>query len=523
MGYDESNITFKGAGYIKIFDHERLKGRARVVYNLMSDEKWRTLQDLDDATGFPQASLSAQLRAFRRKDFGSHTVNRRRKVAQKGTHEYQLIVKKEDPRAPKQREVVKQYLEDKRLQLTAVLGTGFGKSKVTLDIINELKPTKILILVNSTDLKDYSWRDEFYKFGMGMIFERDVHIVTYQEAYKWTAKTRDLTGWFVIADEVDFAANVDEYSKFFYQFPYVRILGLTGFITDDKKAWFRKHLPVFYSYSISNAQEDKVLNKMNFNLVKFELSKEKNIRVEYNKAGFEGKASFMTSENAQYEFQQKKYIAQVIERDKIEKDMFSGLISSTEYEVKMRQVEYQIKRIVKLRNEVLLNSNTNPLIIERIKRLLPEDAKTIVFSVLTKQSEKICDFTYNGKNSDAYNKQNFSNFNSGKLKMMGVCDKINRGVNIHKLNTGIFETYYGSDTQANQRLGRLARLNPDETSEIYVLLPYYRHKVRNEAGNDTFELRPTQQVKWCKKMLDKTIIHSHKILDWTNDSTRSIN
>lgn len=513
---DTSKFTFKGAGYNKVFDHERLSGQAKGVYNLMSDGRWRTLSEINDELGYPEASISAQLRAFRRKEFGSHTVNRRRRGNPTGgLHEYSLVIPKKDPREDKQIEVVNLYLKEDLLKCTLVLATGFGKSNVILRILNKLRPPKILILVNSTDLKEYSWKDEFYKFGYGMIYERDVHIVTYQEAYKWTKETKNLKDWTIVADEADFASEVPEYSKFFYEFSDVRTIAITGFITESKQVWFDKHLPVLYKYAIADAQEDEVLNKMHFKLVKYELSRMKNVEVHYGPAS--NRQSFKTSESASYEYHEKSFISCIIKQKELEMKMYTGDISSVDYEKEARQVKYAIERAIKGRTDVLLNSTSSVQTVEKIKDLLDDDAKTVIFSVLTKQSDRLAEFTYNSNNTKEYNTENFSKFNSGKIATLGVCGKIDRGVNIHRLNTAIFESYYGSDTKATQRLGRMARLNPNEVSTIYILLPYYRYKTTDENGHDSFELRPTQQVNWCKKMLGTTLIHSHEIIDWTYD------
>jgi hypothetical protein len=56
----------------------------------MRDGKWRTLGELEDITGYPPASISAQLRHLRKKRFGAHVVNRRH--LHRGLYEYQLVV-----------------------------------------------------------------------------------------------------------------------------------------------------------------------------------------------------------------------------------------------------------------------------------------------------------------------------------------------------------------------------------------------------------------------------------------------
>lgn len=84
---------FNGSDYDRDFDDERLTTQLNRVFDLMSDSKWRTLQEISDSTGDPPASISAQLRHLRKKRFGAHTVNKRsRGEREKGLWEYQLVI-----------------------------------------------------------------------------------------------------------------------------------------------------------------------------------------------------------------------------------------------------------------------------------------------------------------------------------------------------------------------------------------------------------------------------------------------
>lgn len=58
-------------------DRIRLNRQASAVYDLMVDGAWRSLGMIADMTGEPQASISARLRDFRKKRFGSHVVDRK--------------------------------------------------------------------------------------------------------------------------------------------------------------------------------------------------------------------------------------------------------------------------------------------------------------------------------------------------------------------------------------------------------------------------------------------------------------
>ena len=397
-----------------------------------------------------------------------------------------------DVRDKKQKEVVDLYIEKSMLRSTLVLGTGFGKSKVVCDIIKRTKPTEVLILVNSLDLKGNMWPHELEKWGLGKFPYR---VETYQTVYKWSPDEVDLSDTLVIADEVDFSADTLEYSKFFDNFPMVKTLGVTGFITEKKRMWFDIFMPIIYEYSTGDAQDDELLNKVQFKFIKYELSQEKTLRVDYKKNGQD--AHFMTSESASYDYGHKQFLKLVAEQGHLRTTKM--LYPKEEYDEKYEKLEKRILFAINNRNKILLNSDTSARIARELKEEVlkqHEDNKVIVFSVRTKQSEKICDNVYNGKEKGAVNEEKFLNFNSSNIRDLGVCSKVNRGVNFNDLNTAIFETFYSSDTDMHQRLGRLTRLHRGDVATAYILLPYYREK-----KDDEWVLSETQQVKWARKAL----------------------
>lgn len=87
---DINNTTrFDGADYVHERDHSRLKGQMLRVYSLMKDGCWRTLREISDITGDPEASVSAQLRHLRKERFGSYQVDRIR--GSNGLYYYRLL------------------------------------------------------------------------------------------------------------------------------------------------------------------------------------------------------------------------------------------------------------------------------------------------------------------------------------------------------------------------------------------------------------------------------------------------
>ena len=92
---------FDGETFDPRLDGVRLTGQWRVVFLVMRDGAWRTLDEIQEiivlngGEYYPLQSISARLRDFRKPKFGRHTVPRRRRGnPSKGLHEYRLIVRR---------------------------------------------------------------------------------------------------------------------------------------------------------------------------------------------------------------------------------------------------------------------------------------------------------------------------------------------------------------------------------------------------------------------------------------------
>ena len=92
-------MNFDGKTYDPKTDEKRLTTQFQRVFAYMINSDWHTLPEIAKAISFPpydqasEAGVSARLRDYRKKKFGNHTVNRRRKTGG-GLFEYQLVVKK---------------------------------------------------------------------------------------------------------------------------------------------------------------------------------------------------------------------------------------------------------------------------------------------------------------------------------------------------------------------------------------------------------------------------------------------
>ncbi len=80
-------------------EEPRLHRQHEVIRELMlrykmsfHEDGWWSLRELESATGFPQSSISAQLRHLRKESFGSYRVEKRRRT-DGGTWEYRVLPK----------------------------------------------------------------------------------------------------------------------------------------------------------------------------------------------------------------------------------------------------------------------------------------------------------------------------------------------------------------------------------------------------------------------------------------------
>jgi len=85
---------FDGAVYVPHYDKKRLTGQLERIFNLMKDGKFRTVNQIHDVLGYPQASISAQLRNLKKERYGGHGLEKQH-VGDRanGLWEFKIIVK----------------------------------------------------------------------------------------------------------------------------------------------------------------------------------------------------------------------------------------------------------------------------------------------------------------------------------------------------------------------------------------------------------------------------------------------
>ena len=56
------------------------------------------------------------------------------------------------------------------------------------------------------------------------------------------------------------------------------------------------------------------------------------------------------------------------------------------------------------------------------------------------------------------------------IQRLACVQQLSEGVNIHDLRTGLMMHSFGNEVKARQRIGRLLRLNPDQTATVHILM-----------------------------------------------------
>ena len=70
--------------------------RFQSVWRVMADGEWHNLKEISERAGYSEASVSEQLRDFRKKNYGGHRVEKRHPetpthIQETFEHEYRLI------------------------------------------------------------------------------------------------------------------------------------------------------------------------------------------------------------------------------------------------------------------------------------------------------------------------------------------------------------------------------------------------------------------------------------------------
>ena len=217
------------------------------------------------------------------------------------------------------------------------------------------------------------------------------------------------------------------------------ILGLTGtppkFRHSEKGYMVNKFCPIVYRYLLDTGVSDKLLNDYRIFVHKLNLSRVKSLPMQSK----DKKKTWMSSELDSYNYW----------TDRIENADSPKIL--------------QILRIMRMK--ALQQFPSKEIIAESLLNSM--QGKTILFANTQEQADKLCSVSYHSNNPKS--EQNLEKFKEGTYTKLSCVLQLNEGVNIPDLKSGIIIHSFGNERQLQQRIGRLMRLNPNDTATVHIL------------------------------------------------------
>ena len=326
-----------------------------------------------------------------------------------------------------QQEALDMAIKHKRCGLG--ISMGVGKTLIGLKYIDHFrKDNKLRVLVVAPKLSIFeSWKDDGTKFDINV---DDLEFTTYLSLNKFNPNNYDL----VVLDECHSLLNTH---RSFLALFNGRVLGLTGtpprYDKSEKGEMVEEFCPIQYKYITDDAVDDNILNDYRIIVHKMPIDTKLNMSVKA-KVG-----TFYTSEKKSYEYWTKRIM-----------------------DAQSKKQE-QIASVMRMR--ALMDFRTKE---KYSKNLLDSmEDKCLVFCNTQEQADRICTYSYHSNNPDS--EDNLQEFKDGNISELSCVMQLNEGVNIPNLRAGIIMHAYGNERKANQRIGRLLRLNPDDTAYIHIL------------------------------------------------------
>lgn len=337
----------------------------------------------------------------------------------------------------KKREKIQQEALDAVLKYKRAgcnVSMGVGKTLIGLKYIDHLQGVstrKLRVLVVAPKLSIFeSWKNDAEKFKINI---EDVKFTTYLSLNKFNPSEYDI----VILDECHNLLS----SHIMFLEPYTgRVLGLTGtaprYEKSEKGIMVRRFCPIMYKYITDDAVDDEILNDYRIVVHRMSLSTVNNILVKSKK---DPNKQFYTSEVKNYNYW------------------------STRVADAQTPKQQQITSIMRMK--ALMDFKTKEDYAKGLFSRITD--KCILFCNTQEQADRLCEHSYHSNNE--FSEGNLDLFGNDHITKLSCVLQLSEGVNIPNLKAGIIMHAYGNERKASQRIGRMLRLNPKETSTIHVL------------------------------------------------------
>lgn len=334
---------------------------------------------------------------------------------------------------------------DRCKYLILELATGYGKTKLAIDLVNHIcdrvynrdkMSTTILILVSKTVHKQ-TWRDEIKKWGG--IKSDSITIECYDSLKKYKDRTFDV----IIADE---AQHLSENRLNTLSTLYINeaFIGLSATI----KRSMRDLFTIYYKASIikcdiKEAIADEVLPEPTVYLLPIELD---NTKLKY-KLNLFGRETTLT---------QRGYYNKMSDKIEWYKNKYMNTRNERLKTLWLSEAGKRLKWCSEQKESIVLE------LLNKFKRF-----RTLTFCNNIDQSKRLGEHNINSKNKDSI--KNFDMFNDGLIDHITSVNILNESVNLLNCRIGIFCNLNSSEIITKQRCGRLLR----HKSPV-IIIPYLK-------------------------------------------------
>ena len=341
------------------------------------------------------------------------------------------------------------------------ISMGVGKTLLGLMHMNELnkfmdKSKRFLVVAPKVAVFD-TWKSDAIKHGFSHLLDI-IDFTTYRSLEK--------QGYNYEAIYLDECHSL-KYNHNFYltcaENQGVTLIGLTGTYPKYKKGekgeMCDKFCPKVYEYKTDKAVEDKILNDYRIYVHMIDLTDKRVVPIK----GKNG-SMWYVSEQQNYEY-------------------WTGKIQSAS-----TAKELQMLRI--LRMKAMMTYPSKERYVEKL--LERRKTKTILFANTQDQADRLSSHSYHSNNPRS--SENLEKFKSGEIDLLSAVEQLSEGINIPNLKSGIIMHAYSNNRKASQKLGRLLRLNPEDTSGVHILC--YRNTVDEEWVRSAIEHFDQDKIVW---------------------------
>jgi superfamily II DNA or RNA helicase len=347
----------------------------------------------------------------------------------------------------------KQALQDHILtvikphQLAGVaVATGVGKTLLGLRDMAHLladgrlptSVTKPFLVVAPTQAILDSWPQEARKFGLEHLLDQ-LDFTTYRSLAKVLGSGRYHK---VYLDECHALKDSHEPALRAHVARKQRILGLTGTPpaqpNSEKGRLVATFCPIVVDYTTDEAVLAGLLNDYRIMVHALPLSTVRDYELT-TKSG----QTFLTSERENYQY-------------------WTARLARAE----LGNEQLPLETLRLLRMQALMNYPGKGHYMRHLAGHFCE--KVLLFTCNQQQAEEQAAHTYHSNNK--HSQVNLDKFNAGKIQRLACVAQLSEGVNIADLRVGIIWHAFGNERKAAQRIGRLLRLNPDQTATVHLLM-----------------------------------------------------